>query len=516
MAAVAAPRRSVVFVGFMGAGKTKAAMAASQHGLRAVDTDEEIERELGISIAEFFKREGEEAFRAREEQIVVALLESDEPLGIALGGGGVTSAAIREAMTRHVVVWLDVDPDEAWYRVRDGKTERPLASDPDAFRALHDERRPLYAEVADVVVPARRDRVRRALPAIVALSASPTSTRLIWATSASGEYPVVIGRGILGDFEWQAPGRRFLVTDSNVSALHAGSVGEVAATIELEPGETRKTLAEAERVLRELAAAGMRRDDHLVALGGGVVGDLAGFCAAVYQRGVPVVHVPTTLVAQVDSAYGGKTGVDLPEAKNYVGVYHMPAAVLTDPSLLETLPVEEVRAGYAEVLKTALIAGGELWEVVRAGDPGSIPGEDVIATCVRTKLDIVTADERDTGTREVLNLGHTVGHAIEAATGYERYRHGEAVALGMLAALRLSNASALRDEVEGLFERAGLPVSLDSTVLVDDVVDATERDKKRDQAGVGFVLLDEPGSWRTGQSVERAQLIEAVAELAGR
>ncbi len=205
--------------------------------------------------------------------------------------------------------------------------------------------------------------------------------------------------------------------------------------IAIAPGEEHKTLASAERVWHALVRAGMTRADHVVALGGGVVGDLAGFCAATYQRGVPVVQVPTTLVAQVDSAYGGKTGVDLSEAKNYVGVYHQPAGVLVDPDTLATLAPAELAAGWVEVLKTALIAGGELWETVAGGGEAD---EHVILACARTKLAVVAADERDAGRRQVLNLGHTIGHAIETATGYARYRHGEAVGLGLLAALRLS------------------------------------------------------------------------------
>ena len=213
-------------------------------------------------------------------------------------------------------------------------------------------------------------------------------------------------------------------------------MGEVAGRIEIPPGEAAKTWDRAGAVLRALAAAGMAGDDHVVALGGGVVGDLAGFCAATYQRGVPVVQLPTTLVAQVDSAYGGKTGVDLPEGKNYAGAYHQPAAVLADPGVLETLPPEELAAGWAEVIKTALIAGGPLWERVR--DPRATVDAGLVLACARTKLAVVESDERDAGRRQVLNLGHTVGHAIETATGYARYRHGEAVALGLLAALTLS------------------------------------------------------------------------------
>jgi shikimate kinase / 3-dehydroquinate synthase len=244
------------------------------------------------------------------------------------------------------------------------------------------------------------------------------------------------------------------------------------------------------------------------------VGDLTGFCGAVYQRGVPVVQAPTTVVGQADSAYGGKTGVDLPEAKNYVGAYHLPAAVLADPRVLATLPDREMSAGYVEVLKTGLIAGGALWERVRGLDglDASLLG-DVIFDCARTKIDVVAADERDSGRRAVLNLGHTVGHAIEAATGYSRYRHGEAVGLGLLAALRLSDAGELRDEVAALLERHGLPTNLDAGVSVDDVLAAAALDKKRTAEGVGFVLLSRPGEPREGQHVDPDNVRAAVEEL---
>lgn len=240
-----------------------------------------------------------------------------------------------------------------------------------------------------------------------------------------------------------------------------------------------------------------------------MVGDLAGFCAATYQRGVPVVHVPTTLVAQVDSAYGGKTGVDLPQAKNYVGAYHQPAGVVVDPDTLDTLPERELAAGYVEVLKTALIAGGELWERVAADEPVD---ERMILACARTKLAVVGEDERDAGRRQVLNLGHTVGHALETVTGYERYRHGEAVGLGLLAALGLSGTPELRATVEELLEARGLPVALDGED-VEEIVAATMRDKKRTGAEVPFVLLERPGDVRTGCHVPTDELRAAVTEL---
>jgi shikimate kinase / 3-dehydroquinate synthase len=287
-------------------------------------------------------------------------------------------------------------------------------------------------------------------------------------------------------------------------------VGDLAGTIAIPAGEEHKTLASAARVWHELVAAGMTRADHVVALGGGVVGDLAGFCAGTYQRGIPVVQVPTTLVAQADSAYGGKTGVDLPEAKNYVGVYHQPAGVLVDPDALATLPPAELAAGWVEVLKTALIAGGRLWADVAGGRDVD---ERTILACARTKLAAVAADERDGGRRQVLNLGHTIGHALETASGYARYRHGEAVGLGLLAALTLSSQPQLRAQVRELLLEHELPVSM-SDISTEAVMEAIGRDKKRVGASVPFVLVEAPGEVRYGCEVEEKRVRAAVEELA--
>jgi 3-dehydroquinate synthase len=306
---------------------------------------------------------------------------------------------------------------------------------------------------------------------------------------------------------------RFLVTDGAFCRLYGDRLQPLSGRVAIMPGEQSKTVAHAEIVWTELARAGMTRQDVVVALGGGVVGDLAGFCAATYQRGVRYVQVPTTLVAQVDSAYGGKTGVDLAEAKNYVGAFHQPSAVITDTGTLETLPPAELAAGYAEVLKTALIAGGALWTRVREGADPTDRG--LIAACALTKLRIVARDERDSGIRQALNLGHTVGHAIETVTGYASYRHGEAVALGLLAALRLSEQPDLRQEVEQLLATHQLPIRLEHADP-DAVVMATARDKKRvGEGSVPFVLLDAPGAPRTGCAVESRALIAAVRELSG-
>jgi shikimate kinase/3-dehydroquinate synthase len=492
------PGGALVFVGFMGAGKSSAVDDI-------LDTDTLLEEQLGMSIAAFFAVHGERRFRGHEEEVVLRALRSGAP-GIALGGGSVLSERVRGALRDHTVVWMDVSDETAWERV--AGDERPLARDRQAFAALHAERRPLYESVADAFLPEGDRLVRRALPALESLRDAPPGTKLVYAAATGGEYPVFVGRGLIGGLP--RPGRRaFVVTDEHVAQHYAGALRDSHHTIAIAPGEEHKTLAVAERVWRELAAEGMGRDDHLVALGGGVVGDLAGFCAATYQRGVPVVQVPTTIVAQVDSAYGGKTGVDLPEAKNYVGAYHQPAAVITDLDTLATLPPAEHAAGYAEVVKTALIAGGSLWERVAAGT--AVDGR-IVLDCARTKIAVVAADERDGGARQLLNLGHTVGHAIETVTGYRRYRHGEAVALGLLAALRLSGTDALRAQVAGLLDAAGLPTRLEGADPA-EVVAATRLDKKRVGDRVPFVLVRAPGDVRFGERVGSADVLGAVEEL---
>jgi shikimate kinase/3-dehydroquinate synthase len=497
--------RALVFIGFMGAGKTTGARAAAAAlGVRALDTDRELEQRLGTTIEDYFASHGERAFREAEEALVTELLEAPPAPVISLGGGSVASARVRELLAQHTVVLLDVDEDTAWRRA--GGKRRPLARDRERFAALHAERAPLYESLADaVLLDGGADTVRRAAGVLRDI---PDGVKVLWAVAGGAHYPVYVGDVLDGRF-WPVPGRRYAITDETVVRWHA--LPGVEATLTMPAGEAAKTLATAERLLRELARAGMAHDDHVAAVGGGVVGDVAGFCAAVYQRGVGVVQVPTTLVAQVDSAYGGKTGVDLPEGKNYVGAYHQPRAVLADPRTLRTLSEAELAAGWAEVIKTALIAGGPLWARVRRGEAAA--DRDLILACARTKLAVVALDERDSGRRQVLNLGHTVGHAIETATGYSRYRHGEAVGLGLLAALTLSGQPELRGEVAELLAARGLPVTLDPGVDHEAVLAAVQRDKKRRAGRVGFVVVDAPGDVRTGVAMAERDVRAALEGL---
>ncbi|MBJ7329040.1 MAG: bifunctional shikimate kinase/3-dehydroquinate synthase [Solirubrobacteraceae bacterium] len=499
--------RALVFVGFMGAGKSSAARdAATRLGVEALDADIAIERDAGASIAALFERDGETGFREREERVVLELLDAaTDGQPVALGGGALGSARVRDALRSHTVALLEVSEETAWRRAQGGN--RPLARDRDRFSALYAERQSAYESVADAfIAEGGREAVVQALPALQELGRAEDGVQLAWATAASGSYPVWFGA-------WpETQPDDVLITDDHVVGAVLGERLAEVPRLTFPAGEEQKTLATAEALWRALASRGATRRTRVVAVGGGVVGDLAGFVAASYQRGIDVVHVPTTIVSQVDSAYGGKTGVDIPGGKNYVGAYHQPRAVHVLHDVLATLPAEERAAGYAEVVKTALIAGGSLWERVRSG--GGEVDEAIVLACARTKLRVVAADERDGGLRQILNLGHTVGHAIETVTAYARYRHGEAVALGLLAALRLSGQDALREEVGGLLAAAGLPTEMDAAIDPAAVAAATRADKKRMGEDTPFVLVRAPGEVVFGQHVAAADLLAAVQELA--
>jgi shikimate kinase/3-dehydroquinate synthase len=512
--------RKLVIVGFMCAGKSRLGrLAAADLGWPLRDADKILEERLGEPIASFFDRVGEGGFREREEQLVLELLAEAGPAVVPLGGGAVESEAVRGALAGHEVVYVEVDADVAWERAQRHADDRPLARDRARFGELHASRRPLYESLATVVLADGAEKTG----AFVAALARHGEGRMVW--SAQG-YPVWTGAGLLARADELLPGgRRFLVADERVLALHGEALSSTAAaTLTVPPGERHKTLAEAERLLRELARAGMERSDTLVALGGGVLGDLAGFCAATYQRGVAVAHVPTTVVAQVDSAYGGKTGVDLPEAKNYVGAFHQPAAVVADPAVLVTLPAEELSAGCAEILKTGLIAGGALWETVRALAPlRQVVEQDaglltrVVEDCARTKLGVVARDERDIGFRAALNLGHTFAHALESATGYGEWRHGEAVAVGLLVALRVSEQVAgldpgVRADVRDALGRQGLPLTF-SGPGTGELLEHMARDKKRRSGRRNLVLLRPPGDVVVGSEADDEVLVAAIEEL---
>jgi len=361
-------------------------------------------------------------------------------------------------------------------------------------------------------------------------AAAPAPDR--WAEIGEARYPLHLGPGLIDRLgaiwpDGRAGAAALIVSDGNVpelarrvrAALQQADVRVITASVP--PGEASKSLGEVERLSRLAAEAGLRRADTVVALGGGVVGDLAGFVAASYQRGVRLVHVPTTLLAMVDSSVGGKTGVDLPEGKNYVGAIWQPEMVVMDTDTLATLPARQLACGFAEVVKYGLLDSPALFE--RVEEWPALPGEpealaDLIRRCVDHKLAIVAADERETGMRASLNLGHTVGHGIEAAAGYDLYHHGEAISLGLLAALRLSEeVSGLEPEwrarTEVVLRRHGLPVRLDRDVRTDAILEAMGRDKKAEAGALNMVMIGSPGDVRLKVSPPHDRVVAAIEEL---
>ncbi len=452
---MSALNRHVALIGFMGAGKTTLGEeVARRTGLPFRDVDREVELSLNTSIASFFAAEGEEAFRVRETAATVSALRASQPSVLALGGGAVTREPVRAALReRAVTVLLDVDAETAWKRVEG--SSRPLAHERAAFLALYDQRAPVYREAADAVARDADDVVLAAASVHVETGALQRLGELV-----PGQGPVA------------------LVSDPNVAGIHGMDAQlalgrRLAEMHELPPGEEAKTLAALDRLWQELR---LDRGGTVVALGGGCTTDAAGFAAAAYLRGIPWAPVPSSLVAQVDAAIGGKTAIDLPQGKNLVGAFHWPARTVIDPGLLRTLPETQRREGLAEVVKTGLLAGEPLWE---------LPDAELVRRCAGFKAAVCLRDPHDRAERKILNLGHTFAHALEAGARYEGVTHGQAVALGLLAALRLSGRDTASVE-EILRPR---PVRVDR----ERAWAAMHRDKKAVGGELRLVLLGDEG-----------------------
>jgi shikimate kinase/3-dehydroquinate synthase len=468
--------RHLALAGFMGSGKSRLGAAVAGRLERSlVDLDREIEARTGATIAELFTERGESGFREVEERTALDVLGRAEAAVLALGGGAVLSERTRETLaTRAFTVLIDVEPETAWQRV--SGSDRPLAQEEDAFHALHRDRQPVYDAVAD----ARARDVDGILLAAAGVHVEVGSLD-------------ELGALVPGDGELE------LVVDEHVAGIH-GVRAQVAlgardvAIHEVPAAEAAKAAAVLERLWSGLRIG---RDGGIVALGGGSTTDIAGFAAATYMRGVPWTAVPTTLVGQVDAGIGGKTAIDLPGAKNVVGAFHWPARVVCDPALLTTLPEAERRNGLAEVVKTGLLAGERFWER---------PEPEQVRACAAFKSGICLADPHDRAARAQLNLGHTFGHALEAAAGYA-LPHGRAVALGLLAALRLSGLPDEARTVEELL--APEPVAVDP----DTAWAALARDKKAEGGAPRLVLLDAPGKPRWGVAVPEADVRRALGEL---
>jgi len=542
--AAALSGRSVVLVGMMGAGKTSVGKRlAAKLGLPFVDADAEIEAGAQLTISEIFERFGELYFRDGERKVIARLLNGG-PLVLATGGGAFMNATTRQNIAKYgVSIWLKPSFDILLARVRK-KSNRPLlkTADPEqTLRRLLEERTPTYA-LADLTIESLDgshdtvvDAILRRLDATLGKDVAPVqeARRKVEVPLGARAYSILIGPGVLDEAGAEiariAPGVHCaIVTDARVAPLYLDRLsasldqaGLRSTPIVCPPGEATKCYAEFARVCDALIEARIERRDIVIALGGGVIGDLAGFCAASLRRGVRLVQLPTTLLAQVDSSVGGKTGINSRHGKNLVGAFHQPSLVLADTLCLDTLSEREFRAGYAEVVKYGLIGDRGFFEFLESNWRDAFAGgparAEAIAVSCAAKARVVAADETERGERALLNLGHTFGHALERLTGYDSARlvHGEGVAIGMVSAFRFSRDLGLcsgqdATRAEAHLKAVGLPTRMRDIpgfdARTEDVLAAMRQDKKVDRGRLTFILARGIGQSFVARDVDEASV----------
>lgn len=537
---------NIVLTGFMGTGKTTIGKAvAARLGLPFVDTDDLVARLAGKPVPEIFAQDGEQAFRVLEARVC---RELSAPSGwvIAAGGGAVLDADNRDALAAGgTVICLDAEPQTIEQRLA-GQNGRPLLAGPERanrIAALLSQRSgaydaiPLHLNTSRLTVAAAAEQVMG-----MAAGLPEGGHRLpVWTSArpvdGDGEtvsfspqvgYDVLIAEGLLSQAGQRLveaglrPGRCAIVTNPTVGVPYAARLSAALSEAGFEPGvyevpdgEEHKTLAVVSQLYDRLAAARLARGEPVIALGGGVTGDMAGLVAATWLRGVPFVQVPTSLLAMVDASIGGKVGVDLPAGKNLVGAFKQPELVLIDPQVLGTLPNPEFRAGLAEVLKGAMVGAPALFEQLAGDGPASLVS--MIADAARVKIGLVERDPFEQGDRAWLNLGHTFGHALELYSEY-KLRHGEGVALGLIAASELSVAlghceRGLPVRVRDVVARLGLPASYPFEPA--RAVELMGLDKKRAGRDLRFVLPRRIGEMITVSGVPEEPILAALETIRG-
>jgi len=523
-------------VGPPGIGKSSVAPVLARHfGAASLETDREIERRARKSCKDVIEQDGMERFRELESEVLMRLPRSPAWTVVDTGGG----LPVREANRRRMrelglIIGLRGSLDRVTAGIAATMARRPNQHVAPRDRARHAlaERRDAYADV-DVAFDVDGASVEAVGMAIAAWLVSARGVRI---DVAGGERPsrVLVRAGLLdhvgphlADLGWR--GRVALVSDASTAARYAGAVrrsldavGIANVLLRVPAGEGAKRLAVAARLWDELAETGIGRDGGVIALGGGSVGDVAGFVAATYLRGVRVAQIPTTLLGMADAAIGGKTAIDIAAGKNLVGAFHAPEAVFADITVLATLPARQVSSGLAEIVKSAFLADresvaqlGRALEPVRAGDLGTLLA--AVALAAEVKGSIVSQDPREAGLRELLNFGHTMGHAYEAASRY-RVTHGEAVAVGMVYATALAEAlelasPALRPQLEALLERAALPTR---ARLPRGVWEFVTRDKKARAGRIRWILPRRIGRFSEVTDIAERPLRAAARAVASR
>lgn len=518
--------RNIVLTGFMGTGKTSVGRALARLLDRVfVDMDTWLEEREGMRLAEIFAQKGESYFREHESALCCELA-AGENLVIATGGGALVSAENRKTFANAHVVCLDASVDEILRRL-DGDDERPLLQGDKRARveALLQARRAAYAQIA-LHIPTDRQMPEQIAHAIV----THLAPREIRVQTPNGAYPIHLGRDLLdqlGDYckPFALAQSCALVTNPTVRALYGDRAAEALERAGFEPtiveipdGEQYKNLDTVRGLYDQFIAAKLERRSAIFALGGGVIGDTAGFAAATFLRGVPFLQIPTTLLAIVDSSIGGKVAVDHPAGKNLIGAFKFPACVIADSSTLDTLPVEEFRAGMAEVIKHGVIGDSALFDELRkVGNARELKvGAETLERALRVKVGIVEQDPFEENIRAHLNLGHTFGQALETLAHFQM-RHGYAVALGMACAARLAaNLNwchpQTRDEIIALLEKYELPTHLPREFSPAQMIAAMGADKKVKNKRVRFILPYEIGRVGVAENVAEDEVGRAIQE----
>ena len=540
------PSGNIVLVGMMGSGKTTVGrLLARQLGKTFIDSDEEIQKRTGVTIQHIFDVESEAGFRQREAGIVQELLQRDN-IVLSTGGGAILDANNRSSMREHgTVVYLKSGVHDLWQRTRHDRS-RPLLQTADPRAKLNElfvQRNPLYTEVADIVIYTGKQNVQVLLSALLR-KINASSNKHIQASNtmqtlkvglAERSYPIHIGSNLLNQLNLLMPyiahKRVAIVSNTTVAPLYLERLkkcleeeGVKVVSIILPDGEQYKNVETLTLIYDALLSNRCERNTPLIALGGGVIGDMTGYAAATYLRGVPFIQIPTTLLSQVDSSVGGKTGINHPLGKNMIGAFYQPQVVLADIATLNTLPDRELRAGLAEVIKYGLIRDLPFLEWLEENMQKLLERDvealqyAVVHSC-ESKAEVVGNDERESGERALLNLGHTFGHAIENGMGYGVWLHGEAVAAGTVMAVDLSQRIGWIEEkdvarVKDLFVRAGLP-TVSPKLGIEQYLKLMGLDKKVVDGQIRFVLLKSLGHAVISDAVPPALLsatLEACSE----
>ncbi|MCY3779874.1 MAG: 3-dehydroquinate synthase [Chloroflexi bacterium] len=502
-------QNNIVITGFMGTGKTTVGeILARKLNRRFVDMDAEIEARAGFTIPQIFRRHGEEGFREMERRLIHELALR-HGLVIATGGGALIDNDMRDMMSRHgLLICLNASKEEIRARLA-ANSDRPLAAD---WEHLLDARQSAYAQIGNQIMTSGKTPTE-----IAAEIAALDDGALYVGTPDGGGYPIIIGSGLLRSIGDDAEGLGLsghvvVVSNESVAPLYGERLTAAlprADLIIVPDGEAHKNLDTVRGIYNEMLARGADRSTTLVALGGGVIGDTAGFVAATYMRGIPLVQMPTTLLSMVDSSVGGKVGVDLPQGKNLIGAFKQPRSVIIDTDVLETLPPLQWRCGMAEVIKHGLIGrpallAPDLWQPEQAAR--------LVRQAVQVKIDVVEVDPYEVGIRAHLNLGHTFGHAIEKATQYG-VPHGEAVAIGIVKAARLSRNLGFVDDdlvarIQTIMWQIGLPtdIALDSHRWYA----AMSTDKKWQAGNPRFILLKALGEAAIVEGLRREDIMAVL------